>query len=800
MSTLAIDRGTLIQHHAKGLISFLRWENNNVMIFKPLAGGKEVPILEHEFVEAHGRGKLRLVEQDPDGNPIQLREFGPGEGWTDDEDPEQANLTDEGRRALALQFYVRKFDEAGNVTLGDRGLQKFINLWRPVAIQQGLEERTAADAKKVYRVQVAMLRRCIKHCGRPGERPLAAFRSKKGKHPKRKLRPEVDRAIDAAVAHYYAKRSHNYKESYSHLYELIKELNAKRSADDQLALPAMEILRRRIDHAMTFDNLVTKYSRQEAWQKIHGHRAHISAKRPLELVIIDSTPLDVFCLDTETLIPLGRPHLTVCMDVYSRMILGYCITFEPPSLYSVLLCLKRVNKNKRYVQKLYPHITRPWDGWGLPTEILLDLDWSHKAPSFRHSMRNLGTEVHYAPSRTPQYKSIGERGFLTIKTKLIEKLPGSSQYNMYVMRQIGLDPSKDALVTLADLDEGMHLLIDEYNYGKHKGIGNAVPARLWRDGLAIQRRRWIKDVSALDHVLGRVETVSISGAGITFKNMKWHDETVTTTLLNELVRYEAKRAQPKVPYGQSRAHVVIKWNPADASAISVWNHGGEPHPYWVTMPNADPQFLPGLSFWHHERLREFAEEQDLAFSTVEERLEAYNRLRNYCRKLAAEMPMRESRRARRTLAWSQGQFDDTPINDIVDVTMEDIAVDVEAEASTAGLNKVIPEGVPDQLAAELLDRANAPPKGRTPSKTTTAKAQRTKKRNDADAEQAEHEAYVKKVRGDPTGEPLARSTPAGEDYATGDGWGDAPLVSRKPSRTEQTTPNDGFANGKGWDY
>ncbi|MBR0793056.1 DDE-type integrase/transposase/recombinase [Bradyrhizobium manausense] len=800
MSTLDIDPGILIQHDAKGLIRFLRWDKNNVMVFKPLKGGKEISIPEHDFVETHGRRRLRLIEQDGEGNPIQLREFGPGEDWTEEDDPEQAKLTEEGRRALALQFYVQKADEAGSVSLGDKGLQEFINLWRPVAIQKGFEEKEpdptqtngGKSPRKTFRVQVARLRHCIKRCGRPGERPLAAFRSNKGKHTKRKLPPQVDQAIDSAVAHYYEKRSHRYQDAYSHLDGLIKALNGKRTANRHFALPAREILRRRIDRAMTFDNMVRKYSRKEAWQKIHGHREHISAKKPLELVIIDSTPLDVYCLDTETLLPLGRPHLTVCIDVYSRMVLGYCITFEPPSLYSVLLCLKRVNKNKRYVSRIYPQITRPWDGWGLPTEILLDLDWSHKAPSFRHSMRNLGTEVHYAPSKTPQYKAICERLFLTIKTKLIEKLPGSSQYNIYVMRQIGLDPSKEALVTLADLDEGMHEFIDVYNYEKHKGI-DAVPARVWHDGLVIQRRRWIKDVSALDHVLGRVEKASISGAGITFKNMQWHDESTTTMLLNDLVRYETKRTQPKVPYGQSRANVVIKWNPADASSISVWNRGGEPHPYWVSLPNADPQFLPGLSFWHHERLREFAEERNLKFSTVEQRLDAYNRLRNYCRTLAGEMPMRQSRQARRTLAWSQGQFDDTPINDPVEITLDDI-IDVEAEASTAGLNKVEAEGVPDQLAAELLDRANEPPKGRTPSKITTAKAQRTKKRKNAEAEQAEHEAYVKKVRGDPTGDPKSRGTPVPIDDDDDEGWGVAP--ADPPARDEQIDSNS--ADDEGW--
>jgi hypothetical protein len=46
----------------------------------------------------------------------------------------------------------------------------------------------------------------------------------------------------------------------------------------------------------------------------------------------------------------------------------------------------------------------------------------------------------------------------------------------------------------------------------------------------------------------------------------------------------------------------VKWNPGDASSISVWNRGGEPNPYWVTMPNADPDFMKGLSFWHHDRI------------------------------------------------------------------------------------------------------------------------------------------------------------------------------------------------------
>jgi hypothetical protein len=197
----------------------------------------------------------------------------------------------------------------------------------------------------------------------------------------------------------------------------------------------------------------------------------------------------------------------------------------------------------------------------------------------------------------------------------------------------------------------------------------------------------------------------------------------------------------------------------------------EPRPYWVTMPNADPEFLKGLSFWHHDQIREFAKAKDLEFSTEEQRWDAFNRLRNHWETLAGQMPMRETRQARRGLAWEFGQFDDTTVNEPIAITLDDIK-DAEVEASTAGLNKVEPEGVPDQVAAELLDRDNEPNKGRTPSKVTIARGQRTKTRKKAENEQAEHDAYVKEMRGDPTGDPRARGTPAGDNGGGDEGWGE----------------------------
>lgn len=57
----------------------------------------------------------------------------------------------------------------------------------------------------------------------------------------------------------------------------------------------------------------------------------------LERVEVDHTPLDVIVLNEKTGLADGRPTLTLLLDRYSRMPLGFEIGFEVPSELSVSL-------------------------------------------------------------------------------------------------------------------------------------------------------------------------------------------------------------------------------------------------------------------------------------------------------------------------------------------------------------------------------------------------------------------------------------------------------------------------------
>jgi transposase InsO family protein len=59
----------------------------------------------------------------------------------------------------------------------------------------------------------------------------------------------------------------------------------------------------------------------------------------LEQVQIDHTVVDLIGVDEHHRLPIGRPYVTVAIDVFSRCIVGLVIALEAPSALSVGLCL-----------------------------------------------------------------------------------------------------------------------------------------------------------------------------------------------------------------------------------------------------------------------------------------------------------------------------------------------------------------------------------------------------------------------------------------------------------------------------
>lgn len=101
----------------------------------------------------------------------------------------------------------------------------------------------------------------------------------------------------------------------------------------------------------------------------------------LEVVQIDHTPVDVIVVDEVNRLPIGRPWLTLAVDVATRVVVGFYLSMEAPSSTSVALCLSQAILPKESWLKSRG-LACTWPVWGLPAAFMPKYHWlaCHSCP------------------------------------------------------------------------------------------------------------------------------------------------------------------------------------------------------------------------------------------------------------------------------------------------------------------------------------------------------------------------------------------------------------------------------------
>lgn len=177
--------------------------------------------------------------------------------------------------------------------------------------------------------------------------------------------------------------------------------------------------------------------------------------RPLELVQIDHTKIDLIVVDEISRLPIGRPYLTIAIDVFSRCVVGMIVTLEAPSATSVGLCLSHIVTDKRaWIERL--GIEAEWPMQGKPLAIHLDNAAEFKSDALRRGCEQHGIELHYRPLGQPHFGGIVER-IIGTTMKMIHELPGTTFSNS--KERGDYDSEKTATLTLVELERWLALAI-----------------------------------------------------------------------------------------------------------------------------------------------------------------------------------------------------------------------------------------------------------------------------------------------------------------------------------------------------
>lgn len=289
---------------------------------------------------------------------------------------------------------------------------------------------------------------------------------------------------------------------------------------------------------------------------------------------VDHSLLDILVIDEDTGRGAGRPWLTAIIDRYSRCIVGFSLSFAPPSWTSVMDALRIAIMPKDWIIAGLGNITNSWDCLSVPNHLTTDHGRDFKSNSMLAAGSALGFELHHAPPRKPWFKGKIERWFRTLEEQIVHTIPGTV-LSKWENRQF-FDANKYAVLTIDELNWVVaKWVIDIYHQTRHSKLGRP-PAEMWKQGL--------KDIPILREfpedlivpMMGLVVPRALRHGGIRYLGLRWDDK-----------KWGLVRAH--LP---DSANVQVRIDPLDISVAYIYDPRADK---WVEGALIEPVEARGLT-------------------------------------------------------------------------------------------------------------------------------------------------------------------------------------------------------------
>ena len=341
-------------------------------------------------------------------------------------------------------------------------------------------------------------------------------------------------------------------------------------------------------------------------------------RQALAIVQIDHTLVDIMVVDEVLRQSMGRPWITVAIDIATRVVLGFALRLDPPSATSVGLALAMacLPKNEWLKER---NLDLEWAPAGIPKLIHMDNGKEFHSLALRRGCERYGISLEYRPLSRPQFGGHIER-YLGTLMRRIHGMPGTTYSNP---TERGKYPSEArATMTMAELERWMALEIGgRYHQRVHRGV-HAVPAQLWAQAFRRKPPVAVGDPARFVIDFLPADTRRVGRNGFQINRIRYWDPILS-------------RVFPP------SARVLVRHDPRDLSRVFV------PSPTnaeYLAIPYADLR-RPPITLAELERARtqlstkgQSQPSEDLIFATTEAQ-----------RRIERESAKR-SRRARRNLA------------------------------------------------------------------------------------------------------------------------------------------------------
>lgn len=371
-------------------------------------------------------------------------------------------------------------------------------------------------------------------------------------------------------------------------------------------------MRRRIEALEDSNTAKAKLGKQAVEQDWSGGGAPLVADFCMQYVQIDHTKLNGFGVDDDLWMVLGRPWLSLAVDVKSKAIVSHVLSFVDPSVSTLGQILYRMALPKRVPSAFaerYPILT---DLRGKPTEVIVDNAVEFRSLAMEAAARGAGFNIRWCPVKKPRYRAVVERAIGTINRMICEFLPGRTLPPKDA-RRLGHNPEMGACVLVHEIEAIINYCISLYNTSPREDCGNQ-PAMIFQNDA---NRYGINNFTDIDAF--RIDTFNIqpqaqlSSSGIrAFNGLRYFHNQNVRALLDDLKAIEPRRQRRDA----ATATVDFRYDPADISCIYVWNRRSRK---WVKLFCDDERYADGMPLAFHNQIQDDAKRRGAEFNTPTER-------------------------------------------------------------------------------------------------------------------------------------------------------------------------------------
>lgn len=413
-------------------------------------------------------------------------------------------------------------------------------------------------------VDVVTVYRWLKRWKATGQVSALAPRTPSGGRGKSRLKPEAEAVLSQSIQELFLTQQ---KIRPSRLMQDVRMRCRRMNLDP----PNESTLRRRISALSERQVVATRVGRKAAKDRFDARPGRFEgADWPNAVWQIDHTPLDVVIVDDVYRRHIGRPWLTVAIDVYSRCVTGFYLSLDKPSEVSVGMCLVHAMLNKEgWLAKM--GIPAPWPTYGRPDTVHADNGKEFHGEMLGRAAGTYGFRLEWRMVATPHWGGHIERLIGTANAE-IQTVPGTTFANVAARGKY--KPHEEAIMTFAECERYMaEYICGVYHQVVHSSLSRPplkqLEAGILGDGNTPARGlpAPMADPKRLRLDFMPVIKRTVQAYGIALDGVRYYDPVLDPWV----GRKDPKTAKPR--------SFIIRRDPRDISVI------------WFLDPNTD-QYYP----------------------------------------------------------------------------------------------------------------------------------------------------------------------------------------------------------------